>query len=82
MIPHGRNIYNKASNMANSTICTYPQSDDALSHQKCVLWCCAECPYINLTYQKTDKKKNKQHPQYSFTFITSLHVVLLMVEFY
>ena len=23
----------------------------------------------------------KQHPQYRFTFITSLHVVLLMVEF-
>ena len=48
VIPHGRHIYAKASDMENATICTYPQSDYALPHWKCVLRRCAECRYINL----------------------------------
>ena len=51
MMPHGRHIYAKASDMANATIFTYPKSDHALPHWKCVLRCCAECPYINLPDQ-------------------------------
>ena len=54
VIPHERHIYAKASNMAKATMCTYPQSDNALQHRKCVLWCCADCPCINLTDQETD----------------------------
>ena len=50
-MPHGRHMYAKASDMEKVTICTYPQSDNALPHWKYVLWCCAECPYINLPDQ-------------------------------
>ena len=37
VIPHGRHIYAKASDMANATMCTYTQSEHALPHWKCVL---------------------------------------------
>ena len=37
VMPNGRNIYAKASNMAKATICAYPQSDNALPHWKCVI---------------------------------------------
>ena len=46
-MPHGRHIYAKASGIANATMCTYPQSDHALPHWKCVLRCCVDCPFIN-----------------------------------
>ena len=48
VMPHECHIYAKASNMANDTMCTYPQSDHALTHWKFVLWCCADCPCINI----------------------------------
>ena len=51
VMPHGHHIFSKASDMANATICTYPQSDHTLTHRKCVLRCCAECPNINIPYQ-------------------------------
>ena len=74
MMPHGRHINTKASDMAKSTMCTYPQSDNELPHWKYVLWCCADFPCINLPDQETDKIINKQHPQLGFTFIISFHV--------
>ena len=74
--------YAKAYDMAKSTMCTYPHSDHALPHCNCVLHCCAECPYINIPDQETNKIMKKQHPQLGFTFITSLDVVLIMVEFH
>ena len=37
VMPHGRHIYAKVSNMANAKMCTNPQSDHALPHWKCVL---------------------------------------------
>ena len=81
-MPHGRHIYVKASDMANATMCTYPHSDNALPHWKCVLRCCADCPCINIPDQETTKKMKKQHPQLGFTFITSSDVVLFMVDFH
>ena len=65
-MPHGRHIYAKASEMANATMCAYPQSDNALPHWKCVLWCCAECPHINLSDQETDKKNDGTTPLIRF----------------
>ena len=56
VMPHGRHIYAKASDMANATMCAYPHSDHALQHWKCVLRCCADFPCINLHDQGTDKK--------------------------
>ena len=32
VMPHGRHIYSKASDMVNATMCTYPHSDHALPH--------------------------------------------------
>ena len=60
---HGRYIYAKASDMEKATMCTYPQSNNALPHWKCVLWCCADYPCINIPYQETNKNMRKQHPQ-------------------
>ena len=66
-MPHGNHIYAKASYMANATMCTYPQSKLGGS----------------LRYGKIYKKNIKKlQPLLGFTFITSLDVVLLMVEFH
>ena len=37
VMPHGRHIYAKASDMEKATICAYPQSDNELPHWKCAL---------------------------------------------
>ena len=79
-MPHGLHIYAKASDVAKTKICTYPQSVHALPHWKFVLRCCADCPYTNLPDQETDKNMRKHHPQLGFVFIIPLDVVLLMVE--
>ena len=52
-MPHGRHIYAKASDMANAKMCVYTQSDHALPHCKCVMWCCAKFPSINIPDQET-----------------------------
>ena len=80
VIPYGHHIYTKASDTTKATMCTYPQSDHALPHWKCELRCCADCPYINLPDQETNKNTKKKHPQLGFAFITSLYVALVMVE--
>ena len=59
VMPHGSHIYSKASDMANATMCTYPQSEHALSHWKFVLCWCADCPCINITNQETTKKHDE-----------------------
>ena len=51
---YGCHIYAKSYNIAQSTMCTYPQSDHALTKWKYVLWCCADCTCINILYQETD----------------------------
>ena len=63
---HGRHIYAKASDMANAKICTYLQSDHALSHWKCVLRCYADCPCINISDQETTKKHDETAPSIRF----------------
>ena len=37
VIPHGRHIYAKVSDMENATMCIYTQSDSELPHWKHVL---------------------------------------------
>ena len=63
---HGRHIYAKASNMAQATMWAYPQSDNALSHWKCVLRCCSDCQSINIPDQETDNKKSYTTPSIRF----------------
>ena len=65
-MPHGSHIYAKAPDMENATMCTYPQSDHALTHWKCVLRCCADCPCVNITDQETTKKPDKKTPSIRF----------------
>ena len=77
-MPYGIHIYAKESDMAKATMCTYPLSDHALPHWKFVLQCCSECPYINLPDKETNKNMKRQQPQFGYTFITSLDVVLPM----
>ena len=46
---------------------------------------CGAAPIFHVSFlltKKTDKHMKKQHPQLDFTFITSLQVVLIMVEFH
>ena len=62
VIPHGNHIYAKASDMENTTICTYPQSEHAGTHCKYVLQCCSDCPCINIPDQETTKNMTKIHP--------------------
>ena len=65
-MPHGNNIYAKSSDMYNATMRTYPHSDHALPHWKCVLRCCADCPFINIPDQETTKKNDKTTPSIRF----------------
>ena len=66
VMPYGRHIYAKASDMANSTMWTYPQSYHALPHWKCVLWCFVDCPYTNLPDQETNRKHDRTTPSIRF----------------
>ena len=52
-MPHRRHIYDKASDMAQATMCVYPMYDYAMPHWKCVLRCCADCPCMYLPDQET-----------------------------
>ena len=65
-MPHGRHIYAKASDMAKSKICVYPQYDHALPHWKCVMRCCADCPCINLPDQEIDNQFSDTTPSIRF----------------
>ena len=65
-MPHGRHIYAKSSDMSQATICTYPQSDHALPHWKCVLRCCAKCLHINIPDQETYHQYSDTTPSIQF----------------
>ena len=65
-MPYGCHIYAKAYDMAKAKMCTYPQSNHALPHWKCVLRCYAECPCINLLDQETNKKHEETTPSFRF----------------
>ena len=70
---HGSNIYAKASGMAKSTMCAYPQSDNALPHWKCVLRWCADFPCNNLPDQETDNQYSDTTPSIRFHIY---HIIL------
>ena len=66
MIPHGRHIYAKASDMENAKTFAYPHSDHVLPHWKCVLRYCSGCPHININDQEKNKKYEKTTPSIRF----------------
>ena len=49
VMPHGRHIHTTADDMAMTTIFAYPLSPLVLKHWKCVLHCCCNLLYIDLT---------------------------------
>ena len=48
-----------------ATMHAYPQSDHALPHWKCVLWCCAKCTRGNIPDQETDDHYSDTTPSIS-----------------
>ena len=52
--------------MVEETICAYPQSDHALPHWKCVMWCCAKFPIVNIPDQETDDQYSNTSPSVLF----------------
>ena len=65
-MPHGRQIYNKVSDMERAKMCAFPQSDHTLSHWKCVMRFCAKFPCVNLTDKETDDQYSKTSPSIRF----------------
>ena len=65
-MPHGHHIYAKAADIEQATMCEYPKYDHALPHWECVLRCCSDCTYINITDQETDRKYEERTPSISF----------------
>ena len=65
-MPHGRHIYTKASDMDKEKMCVYTHSDHALTHWKCVMRCCTNCPSVNIPDQETDDKYSNTNPSIRF----------------
>ena len=65
-MPNGSHIYAKSYDMANATMCVYPQSDNLLPHWKCVLRCCAKCPCVDIPDQETDDRYSENSPSIRF----------------
>ena len=66
VIPHGNHMFQKSSDMAMATMCAYPSSKYALPHYKCVMRCCAQCPWIYLPIPKTDHNSYNVSPTIRF----------------
>ena len=56
-------------------MCSYPHSDHALPHWKCVMQCCVKCPSFNLPDQETDDQYSDTSPAIRF------HIYNLIASF-
>ena len=54
VIPHGNNIYQTASDMDMATMCAYLLYQHTLTHWRCVLCCCSNCPCIDIPNQESN----------------------------
>ena len=59
---HGHHIYAKAYDVVKSTMCEYPQSDQVLTHWKCVSRCCSKCSSVNLPDPETNNQYSDTIP--------------------
>ena len=66
VMPHGRHIYETASDMDMDTMCAYLPYQHALPHWKFVLRFCSNCPRIDLPYQESDKHYFNPSPSIRF----------------
>ena len=58
---NGRYIYAASSDMAMGKMYAYPTSQHVLSHWKFVLYCCANCPCIDLPDQESDMHHSRKY---------------------
>ena len=65
-IPNSKNIFKTESDMAIEKICAYPSSNFALPHWKCVLFCCAKFPRIDLLSLKLYQHNSHVSPTICF----------------
>ena len=66
VMPHGRYIIDKASDMEKSTMCEHPQSYHALQHWKYVMRGCVKCTSVNLPDEETDDQYSDTSTSISF----------------
>ena len=56
---HGHHIYQTASELAMTRICSYPQSQHSSPHWKFVLCCCSKYPCIDISIKESDQHNLK-----------------------
>ena len=66
VMPYGCHIYAKSSDMSKAKMYTYPNSDHALPHWKCVLRCCTDYPCINIPDQEIYIRYSETTPSIRF----------------
>ena len=77
-MPHGRNIYQIASDIAMATICAYPPYQHELTHWKFALRCCAQYPRIDIPIKESAKHNSNTFPTILLHFYTCSHAVQSM----
>ena len=63
--------------MATATMCTYPPSQHALPHWKCVFHCFEQCPYIDIPGQESDNHHSNTCPTIHFHFYNMVSLCTL-----
>ena len=66
VMPHGRHIYPKISDMAMAKMCAYSTSQHSFPCWKCVLSCCSNLPRIDIPYQESDRHNSNVSPSIYF----------------
>ena len=61
-MPNGCHIYANTSDMEKAIMFAYPKFEHALLHWKYVLWCCNNCPGINISDQEIDSQYSDTTP--------------------
>ena len=75
MMPHGRHICAKFSDMVNAKTCAYPQYNHAFPHWEYVLQYCAKFLCTNLLEQEADYQYSNNRPSIRF------HIYHLIANF-
>ena len=66
VMPHRKNMFKTAYDIAMATMCAYPPSKYSLPHSKYVLRCCEQCPCIDLPSPESDQYSADVSPKIRF----------------
>ena len=69
-MPHGKNVFKTASNIAKATICAYPSSKYALPNCECALHCFTLYLFIDLPIPESYQHNYNVGPTIHFMCIT------------